>query len=214
MSLPSAASRDSASMVMRFETLENSIDAAMQELESIDKDVPFPRDGGESDLNSDLSEDGGEPTLVTCEAAADAVEVGLGEQDEPQTDGSADDTPSHAETNVPSVALKKAEKVEKKKKKVLKGSKVRRFRSTHPATMIGNTANTSSPDAKDSSTVSAPLVAPTPDAESYIEKAKEVEEVNRKLSALMNKQKAERSEWAARLRKAKEKGLEIVSKVL
>ncbi|KAL8272372.1 hypothetical protein Esti_003662 [Eimeria stiedai] len=193
-SLRSCSSGDSGGEVLRFETLEHSIEGALQELECIDANPPSPADDSPSCGESSVS---------------DSSDREVSAELEPE-----EDTPVVMVT-VPDAA------VGERKLKRLKssgGAKARQLRQkgekkAKPKTSkITKKARFVLPK---QSSESALEDLPTPAApEEPAEADKESEGTARKLKALVTKHKTERESWAAKLRRAKEMGLEVVSKVL
>ena len=183
----------SGGAVLRFETLEHSIEGAIQELECIDDNPPS---AGEESLTC---EDSSASDISDHEAPLEAHMEDSDLREEHQDAGSNDrklKQPKGAAAS-PKTKVTRGKGEKKQKSKTVKISK-----RAKP-----------SPPAKEPSDVSndQPQVTLTP--EEPVEQERDTSE-SRKIKALVLKQKAERENWAARLRKAKEMGLEVISKVL
>lgn len=187
-SLRSSSSGDSAGDVLRFETLEQSIEGALQELECIDANPPSPAEDALSCEESSASESSDhEPELEEGSHAGLLLDAPAGER-----------KLRKAKSTVGAKAKPPRSKGEKKKVKIAKpGKKARSMAPSKDAIEV----------------VAEPIpVAATPEEPAEVDR--EDGDAARKLKALVTRQKAEREGWAAKLRKAKEMGLEVVSKVL
>lgn len=195
-SLQTSSSQESNTGVMRFETLENSIEGALHELECIDADAPSLAEeclSCEESSASDLSEHEGPPEVPEVDLEESAPR-GL------QSDPAVMDRKLKSVRSSTGAKSKPPRLKGEKKGKAKAGAKAKKARQ--PAL-----PKPSSESLLEQAAAPAPAEAP-PEAEH------EPSEAERKLKALLLKQNAEREGWAFRLRKAKEMGLEIVSKVL
>ncbi|CDI80302.1 kinesin heavy chain, putative [Eimeria praecox] len=179
--------------VLRFETLEHSIEGAIHELECIDDNPPS---AGEESLSC---EDSSASDISDHEAPVEAhTEEGAPPDSQP------DPMTSERKTKQPKGASASA----KSKVTRFKGEKKQKQKTAKTP----KKAKPPSP-AKEHVEVSPEPPPPTPTPEEPVEHDRDTSE-SRKIKALVLKQKAERENWAARLRKAKEMGLEVISKVL
>ncbi|OEH74463.1 kinesin heavy chain-like protein [Cyclospora cayetanensis] len=193
--LRSSSSGESAGGVLRFETLEHSIEGALQELEFIDDKPPTPAEDALSCEESSATE------TSDHEAApeAETEEAGAGVQTH---DGVAIERKGkHAKAAGTAAKTKVARTKGEKKAKVKVSKAVKKGRALAPSKQASEIL-TDQQIAVEPSTVEEPV-----DHERDTSEA-------RKFRALILKQKAEREGWAAKLKRAKEMGLEVVSKVL
>ncbi|KAL8435565.1 hypothetical protein ACSSS7_002410 [Eimeria intestinalis] len=193
-SLPGGGELARARTMRQFETLEHSIEGALQELECIDANPPSPADdspscGESSDSDSSDREASAEPEL---------------EEDMPPVTVGAPDAAA-GERKIKRLKSSGGPKGKQVRQKGEKKAKVKTSKVTKKARFV----------LPKQSSESALEDVPTPTApEEPVEADKESEEAARKLKALVTKHKTEREGWAAKLRRAKEMGLEVVSKVL
>ncbi|KAL8438827.1 hypothetical protein Efla_003864 [Eimeria flavescens] len=191
-SLRSCASGDNGGEVMRFETLEHSIEGALQELECIDADPPSPAEDALSCEESSLSESSDREESAEAEA-----------EDSIPPDTVPDAT--SGERKLKNSKSSTGPKTKPLKHKGEKKGKLKRAKAAKKARFVLP---------KQSSEIAAEEISTSAAPEQPAEGDKENDEVNRKLKVLVTRQKTEREGWAAKLRKAKEMGLEVVSKVL
>lgn len=184
---------NSGGAVLRFETLEHSIEGAIHELECIDEN---PLSAGEESLTC---EDSSASDVSDHEAPLEA-HADEGGPPEQQPDAGISERKLKPTKVIAAAAKAKATRPKGEKKQKAKTAKAPKK------------AKPSSP-VKQHSDVSPepPPATITPDEPA--EQERDSSE-SRKIKALVLKQKAERENWAARLRKAKEMGLEVISKVL
>lgn len=213
-SLNSCSSGDSSGEVLRFETLEHSIEGALQELECIDASPPSPAEDSLSCEDSSLSdstdheasaehepEEGGPLATAPDAAAAGAADAAAATAPDAVAATAPDAAaverkPKHSKSAVGP----KAKPSRPKKTKAKTSASIKKVRVT-----VSKQMSDIPPEPLPS------IVAPD---EPTSEPDRDTGDAARKLKALVSKQRAERENWAAKLRKAKEMGLEVVSKVL
>ncbi|KAL8445792.1 hypothetical protein Emed_005348 [Eimeria media] len=176
---------------------QHSIEGALQELECIDASPPSPAEDSSSCEESSVSDSSDR------EASAEVEQVEPEEDTPPVTITVPDAAPGERKMKrLKSTAGAKAKQLKPKgekkaKPKTSKATKKPRF-------VLPKQSSESA--LEEVPTPAAPEEAPEADKES--------EEASRKLKALATKHKTEIEGWAAKLRRAKEMGLEVVSKVL
>ncbi|CDJ64465.1 kinesin heavy chain, putative [Eimeria necatrix] len=193
-SLQSFSSGDAPGGVLRFETLEHSIEGAIHELECIDDN---PLSAEEESLSC---EDSSASESSDHEAPQEAQAEGGGLFEPPPDQAAGEQKPKQTKSAV-STGKPKSVKVRVEKKHKAK------------TTRASKKGKASAPSKQPSEILASELPAATPAPEEHLEQERENNEA-RKIKALVLKQRAERENWASRLRKAKEMGLEVISKVL
>lgn len=193
-SLQSFSSGDAPGGVLRFETLEHSIEGAIHELECIDDN---PLSAEEESLSC---EDSSASESSDHEAPQEAQAEGGGLFEPPPDQAAGEQKPKQTKSAV-STSKPKSVKVRVEKKHKAK------------TTRASKKGKASAPSKQPSEILASELPAATPTPEEHLEQERENNEA-RKIKALVLKQRAERENWASRLRKAKEMGLEVISKVL
>ncbi|CDJ29234.1 LOW QUALITY PROTEIN: kinesin heavy chain, putative [Eimeria mitis] len=179
--------------VLRFETLEHSIEGAIHELECIDDNPPST---GEESLTC---EDSSASDLSDHETPAETHTEENALPDS-QPDAAASERKLKQPKGAPASAKAKVTRAKGEKKLKPKTTKApKKVKPPAPAKEQGEAAPEPPPA--------------TPAPEEPVEQERDNGE-SRKIKALVLKQRAERQNWAARLRKAKEMGLEVISKVL
>ncbi|KAL8455600.1 hypothetical protein Emag_000595 [Eimeria magna] len=193
-SVPGGGELARARTMRQFETLEHSIEGALQELECIDADPPSPAEDSSSCEESSVSDSSDREASVEAEPEEDTPPVTITAPDA----AGGERKMKRLKSSGGAKAKQLRQKGEKKAKpKTSKTMKKPRFVLPKQSTEI------------------ALEDVPTPAAaEESPEADKESEEASRKLKALITKHKTEVEGWAAKLRRAKEMGLEVVSKVL